>query len=155
MDFFKKLKRKFRVRVAALIENSNGEFLLIKQTKKKREYWLLPGGGIEFGETAEQALQRELQEELNLSIDRAHFLLLNESIDPDGERHLLQIVFRVEIETVEALKVQEKVVKDVHFFSIDQILDLELRPDIKDFFEDLQKPGQSNIHFITSKWIEG
>ncbi len=33
-----------RVRVAALIENSQHEILLIQQKKKDSYYWLLPGG---------------------------------------------------------------------------------------------------------------
>ena len=57
LDFFLKSK-KLRVRVAALIRNEKGEFLLIKQRKKNKDYWLLPGGGVEFGESATIALAR-------------------------------------------------------------------------------------------------
>lgn len=78
MDFFFK-KKGLRVRVAALIENSQNEILLIQQKKKDSYYWLLPGGGIEFGESAEDALKRELKEELSLEMKSASFLLLNES----------------------------------------------------------------------------
>lgn len=60
MDFFFK-KKGLRVRVAALIENSQNEILLIQQKKKDSYYWLLPGGGIEFGESAEDALKESLK----------------------------------------------------------------------------------------------
>ncbi len=72
MDFFFK-KKGLRVRVAALIENSQNEILLIQQKKKDSYYWLLPGGGIEFGESAEDALKRELKEELSLEMKSASF----------------------------------------------------------------------------------
>ena len=49
LDFFLKSKKP-RIRVAALIRNNKGEIFLIKQRKKNKDYWLLPGGGIEFGE---------------------------------------------------------------------------------------------------------
>ncbi|HNO23437.1 MAG TPA: NUDIX hydrolase, partial [Leptospiraceae bacterium] len=63
--FFYKSK-KLRVRVAAYIQDQEGKILLIKQKKRNKDYWLLPGGGIEFGESAPAALIRELKEELNL-----------------------------------------------------------------------------------------
>ncbi|MFB5738796.1 NUDIX domain-containing protein, partial [Leptospira wolffii] len=89
MDFFFK-KKGLRVRVAALIRNRKGEILLLQQKKKESYYWLLPGGGIEFGENAEDALKRELKEELSLDVTSSSFLFLNESIDPKGNRHLIQ-----------------------------------------------------------------
>ncbi|HNI26174.1 MAG TPA: NUDIX hydrolase, partial [Leptospiraceae bacterium] len=46
--FFYKSK-KLRVRVAAYIQDQEGKILLIKQKKRNKDYWLLPGGGIEFG----------------------------------------------------------------------------------------------------------
>ncbi|EQA62740.1 NUDIX domain protein [Leptospira alexanderi serovar Manhao 3 str. L 60] len=60
MDFFFKNKG-MRVRVAALIENSRNEILLIQQKKKNSYYWLLPGGGIEFGEGAERRSQKRIK----------------------------------------------------------------------------------------------
>ena len=76
LDFFLKSKKP-RIRVAALIRNNKGEIFLIKQRKKNKDYWLLPGGGIEFGESATIALERELKEELNLDTKTSKFLLLN------------------------------------------------------------------------------
>ena len=55
-----------RLRVAAFILNSKNELLLVKHEKNGRSYWLLPGGGVEFGESLKQALKRELKEELSI-----------------------------------------------------------------------------------------
>jgi 8-oxo-dGTP diphosphatase len=55
--------------VPAIIRNSKGEVLLGKRNKDSLtypEFWGLPGGLIEYGETVEQAIKRELHEELGV-----------------------------------------------------------------------------------------
>ena len=136
LDFFLKSKKP-RIRVAALIRNSKGEIFLIKQRKKNKDYWLLPGGGIEFGESATVALERELKEELNLDTKTSKFLLLNESIDPKGDRHLLQLVFEVEVKYFNpSIPKSEKAIVEFAFHSVESVLELELRPDIKSYFKE-------------------
>jgi 8-oxo-dGTP diphosphatase len=55
--------------VAAVIER-NGEFLVARRLKGTHlaGYWEFPGGKVHEGETHEQALQREIVEELNTGI---------------------------------------------------------------------------------------
>jgi len=59
------------VGAAAIITNSRGEILLGKRSKNHPFYpglWCLPGGIIEFGETLEQAIKREVKEEIGVKI---------------------------------------------------------------------------------------
>lgn len=56
------------IRVAAIIINDNREILLIHRIKHNNEYFVLPGGGIEDGETEIDAIIREAKEETNLDI---------------------------------------------------------------------------------------
>ena len=60
------------VAVGILIQ-PNGDFLLTSRPKGKvyEGYWEFPGGKLEAGETVEQALQRELHEELGITIGPA------------------------------------------------------------------------------------
>lgn len=59
--------------------------LLIKhrQHDGSREYWVIPGGGREQGETEEQCVQREMKEETHLDV-RVERLLLDEPAHPDS-----------------------------------------------------------------------
>jgi 8-oxo-dGTP diphosphatase len=59
--------------------------LLIRQTEHAsgRSYWLLPGGGIEPGETEEGCVQREVREETGLHV-HVQSLLLDEPYSPGG-----------------------------------------------------------------------
>ena len=61
------------VAVGVLI-NADGEFLLTSRPAGKvfAGYWEFPGGKLEAGELVEQALARELHEELGIAIRAAH-----------------------------------------------------------------------------------
>jgi 8-oxo-dGTP diphosphatase len=60
------------VAVGVLIR-ADGQFLLTSRPAGKvyEGYWEFPGGKIEAGETVEQALRRELQEEIGITIAAA------------------------------------------------------------------------------------
>jgi 8-oxo-dGTP pyrophosphatase MutT (NUDIX family) len=62
-------------RVSAIIIKED-KILLIHRFKNEKEYWVLPGGSIEKGETQEEALKREVQEELSLTIKNIEFLFV-------------------------------------------------------------------------------
>ena len=61
------------VAVGVLIK-PNGDFLLTSRPPGKvyEGYWEFPGGKLEAGETVEQALRRELIEEIGITIRAAH-----------------------------------------------------------------------------------
>lgn len=85
-----------RIRVAALISREE-EVLLVRHEKAGRSYWLLPGGGVDYGESLHEALQREMMEEVGVEIDPGPLALLHETIAPDGSRHVVHVVFRAVI----------------------------------------------------------
>ncbi|MES2630522.1 MAG: NUDIX hydrolase [Patescibacteria group bacterium] len=52
-----------RVTLKAVILNDNGETLVVKETD--RDWWDIPGGGLDHGESIKDALARELYEEVS------------------------------------------------------------------------------------------
>lgn len=90
-----------RVRVAGVYTRSD-EILLVNHVRDGRSYWLLPGGGLDFGEGLAAALERELAEECGLSTRTGRLLFLAESLPPQKHRHILNLVFHGEILSGEA-----------------------------------------------------
>lgn len=54
--------------VGAIILNKNKLLLVKRSWYPFRGFWQLPGGFINYGETPEEALKRELKEELNMEV---------------------------------------------------------------------------------------
>jgi 8-oxo-dGTP diphosphatase len=80
---------------AAVIERPDGRFLLAQRPPGKvyAGYWEFPGGKVEAGEPAEQALARELHEELGIDVRAAYPWITREYIYPHG--HVRLNFFRV------------------------------------------------------------
>lgn len=60
------------VSVIAVMRNKKGKYLLVQRSKTDEIFplkWQNMGGKIELGETVEQALVREIQEEIGIHID--------------------------------------------------------------------------------------
>ena len=61
--------------VAAIIHNPDGRIFATQRGYGDwKDWWEFPGGKIESGETAEEALQREIREELSVEINIENFL---------------------------------------------------------------------------------
>lgn len=57
----------YRLSIKAIIFNDAGEVLFVKESG--RDWWDLPGGGMDHGEDIKAAIAREMKEEVNLTGD--------------------------------------------------------------------------------------
>lgn len=77
--------------VAGVIEY-NGKILCMQRDKGKFEYvsykWEFPGGKIEVGETKEEALLRELREEMEMTVDIEKHLIDVSYTYPDFDMNM-------------------------------------------------------------------
>lgn len=61
---------RFAVTAGALITDASGRVLLLKHRFRPGAGWGMPGGFIEAGEQPEEALRRELREEVGLEVEK-------------------------------------------------------------------------------------
>lgn len=114
-----------------LFNTQNKQILLIHRWKNGEEYFVIPGGGAESGETAVQAAQREIQEELGWSLSEKQ--LQPAFTFRNGQR--LEIYFRATIthtsapmiQGEEALRSHTQNIYQPEWLDIESIRDLNLR----------------------------
>ncbi|HSD47004.1 MAG TPA: NUDIX hydrolase [Pyrinomonadaceae bacterium] len=63
-------QQRFTVTAGALIFNNDGKVLLLKHRFRAGSGWGIPGGFLELGEQPEEAMRRELREEIGLEVER-------------------------------------------------------------------------------------
>lgn len=76
--------QKFPVGVVGVIVNKNGHVLLFKHTYRGEFPWGLPAGWLKPGETPENAIKREIEEETGFVVDDPDLLLADSA--PDARR---------------------------------------------------------------------
>ena len=123
------MKQKLDV-AAALIKK--GDQILLCQRKEDDNYallWEFPGGVVEVGEKPSSAIEREIKEELNLTIKAKG--LISEFFDEDDNLKIRIFLFECEIK---GGNLQAKDCRDFGFFSLNQAKALCLAPaDVKIF----------------------
>ena len=123
------------IRVAGLLV-ADGAVLMVEQGRGEERYWLLPGGGVRFGEPLADALKREFREELGLRVGVGGLLAIVESISPqpDYPKHVVHLVFAVSAPSDVDLRVDEaEGVLGAAFLDELALERADVRPPIADF----------------------
>ena len=141
-----------RIRVSAILRRE-GRILLCRHEKPGRgEYWLLPGGGVNAGETLVEALYRELAEECGIedALPVEGPVAVVESISPDRTvptKHVVHIIFAGYLQgrSLEAVTSQDAAVRGHRLFAADEFSGLPLHPPIQRFLA-RWRPGDPVVY---------
>jgi mutator protein MutT len=108
----------------ALIVNDKNEVLLLKRTSKTRNkagFWMQPGGGVEFGEKVEDAVKREIKEELDIDIELIKFLCFTEEIMKDENQHWISFNYLAKIIGRKVKNLEPDKHEEIKWFSLDNL----------------------------------
>jgi 8-oxo-dGTP diphosphatase len=140
-----------RVRVSAIL-SWNGRVLLCRHEKPGKEYWLLPGGGVNRGESLVDALHRELAEEIGIDdqLPVEGPVAIVDSIAPQSSfapKHVVHIIFAGDLSgrSLEAVTSQDAAVRGHSLFELGDLDDVVLHPPIQRFLSRWQ-PGDPAVY---------
>ena len=96
--------------------------MLFRSKEPLKGTWDLPGGFVDIGETAEDAIRREVKEELNLHTDSIRYLfsIPNEYLYSGFNVRTLDMFFMIKISDMSTLTAKDDVAQAM-FIPFDQI----------------------------------
>lgn len=127
-------KNRVRVRISGLLKKS-GKVLMVHMNSPvtNEMVWMLPGGGLQFGEKMKDGLIREFREETGLKVVPGQLFAVNEVAQ--SPFHAIECYF--EIQKVEG-KLQlghdpeyaeeKQIIKDLQWVSIDSLSERNIAP---------------------------
>jgi nucleoside triphosphatase len=123
--------------VGGYIRNSKGEILLIK-SPKWGDYWLVAGGHIEWGESIEKAITREIKEELGIKVEYTNLICTFEDIFPTDyykKSHMIYLQCECMVKPKQIIKTDPSEVSEAKWFSLENALKLDLHKKVRKVIE--------------------
>ena len=144
-----------RIRVSAILR-WQGRILLCRHEKGGKPVWLLPGGGVNSGESLTEALARELREEVG--VEPPSFegpVALVDSIAPDRAiraKHVVHVIFAGQLEgSLESVASQDAAVSGHRLFGVEELDGVVLHPPIARFLQ-RWRPGDPAA-YLGRMWV--
>lgn len=98
------------VAVGAMMFNDKGELFITKRSqncKNERGHWEIPGGSVQYGETLEDAVKREVKEEYGVDVDIIKQYPASDHIIPADKQHWAPTTFIVKIKNGQTPTIME------------------------------------------------
>src|SRR3989344_185856 len=113
------------VSAGAMIFNDKNELFVSKRSKNaknERGCWETPGGSVNFGETLEEAVRREIKEEYGIDIEILEQFPAADHIISDEHQHWVATTFLARIKDGQIPKIMEpKKCDGIGWFPLDKL----------------------------------
>jgi 8-oxo-dGTP diphosphatase len=115
--------KKVRSTAVAVIEKEGKVLLIKRNTEPFKDYWSLPGGHIDFGETAGEAVVRETKEETGLDFE-PRFLGYRDELYPEINWQAEVLIFYGHGSGTE--KIDKNEISDIRWLSLKEAMQMKL-----------------------------
>lgn len=120
---------KFNVRSSCIIKDKEHNKVLLTNMRAitDHEAFILPGGRLELLENSDEAIKREIEEELNLKLD-FKLISLEENIVKSNKFQMFEFVYYAEIESFDDIKIPNDGWDKFKIIEIKDIDKIDIRP---------------------------
>jgi 8-oxo-dGTP diphosphatase len=119
-------------------------FILIKRRNEPfKDYWALPGGFVEYGESVETAAVREAKEETSIDVELKNLVNVYSKPDRDPRGHTITVAFTAKGDFKDR-KAEDDAI-DIGIFSAEKLDEIKIAFDHKKIIEDCLKIAKMNL----------
>ena len=124
-----------QVGVKVIIRNSTGLYLFLERRDilpgHDKTSWDIPGGRIEPNEALDDALRREVREELGVElVGKPQLMNAQDIFVPTKNFHVVRLTYIVDIESIDVTLSDEHI--DYKWLTIEEVLQLHVEPFLKE-----------------------
>ncbi len=122
-----------------LVKNNDGKILLVKKPDEVGPYagtYLTPGGGLKIGESADEAIQRELYEETGVKATNIKRVIFDDAVTENWKgikTHYIMLLYTGEYESgdLKPTENDDDNLDVINWFSPDEVAKLPLSPPLQ------------------------
>jgi len=127
---------------AVVLDEQNRILLQLRNKPPEADHWSIPGGRVEFMEKLEDAIIRELKEELGIDVVVEDLLRVTDHIVPADNAHWVSPAFLVRVMKGQAQNMEPHATKEVRWFPLTELpekLTLTTRGAVESYFKKYKK----------------
>ena len=129
--------------VDIFIFDEDFNFILIKRKNDPfKDYWALPGGFVEYGETVETAAVREAKEETSIDVKLIDLVNVYSNPDRDPRKHTVTVAYTAKGDLTN--KKADSDAKDIDIFSQNQLGEINIAFDHDKIIRDCLKKAKNS-----------
>lgn len=116
--------------VRVIILNEENKMIMVKQHHEGKDIWMVPGGGIEDGESSFEAAEREVFEETGIKVKTDRLIWHVEEVSDRGQRFVNFFMAEIAGGSLKLgmdpeFDAEHQVLREVGFFSKEEIMSLD------------------------------